>query len=70
MSPGCAFTCEVLDRLTKKIYSVFLEIVICSQYLKFVLRVIYCFLALLSSCNLIGQPCVIGPGCNSHTVSQ
>ena len=64
MSPGCVFTCEVFDRQTKKTSSVFLEIILFSSIFEI------CFLILLSFCNLIGQLCVIDPGCSSHTVSE
>ena len=70
MSPGCVFPCEVLDRQTNKNKFGFLGNNYLHQYLNFVLKVIYCFVTLLSSCNLIGQPCLIGPGCSSHTVSE
>ena len=44
--------------------------IICINIWNLCSELIYCFLTLLSFCNLIGQLCVIDPGCSSHTVSE
>ena len=44
--------------------------IICINIWNLCSELIYCFLTLLSFCNLIGQLCVIPPGCSRHTVSE